>query len=74
VDLVRLARHTRRTIRICLGLSLSYNALVAALAMAGLINALAAAVVMPISSLVVVSVAVRPYRARRGTDGEGRPG
>jgi hypothetical protein len=35
---------------------------------------LAAAVVMPISSLVVVSVAVRPYRARRGTDGEGRPG
>lgn len=62
VDLIELARHTRRTIRMCLGLSLSYNALVATLAASGLMSALVAAVVMPLSSLVVVSVAVRPRR------------
>ncbi len=64
VDLVRLSRHTKRTIRLCLAVSLSYNAAAATLAMFGFIDALAAAVLMPISSLVVVSLAMRPVRSR----------
>lgn len=64
VDLVRLSRHTRRTIRLCLAVSLTYNAIAATLAMFGYIDALAAAVLMPISSLVVVFLAMRPVRSR----------
>ncbi|MCC5822434.1 MAG: cadmium-translocating P-type ATPase [Phycisphaerales bacterium] len=66
VELVRLARSTKRTIRICLGASLTYNAIGATLAMCGLMSALLAAVIMPISSLVVVSIAVRPLKKRGG--------
>lgn len=62
-DLVDLARHTRRTIHACLALSLTYNALAATFAMLGLLNALAAAVLMPVSSLTVVALAMRPMRA-----------
>jgi P-type Cu2+ transporter len=64
VGLVRLSRHTTRTIRLCLGVSLTYNALAATLAMMGHVDALTAAVLMPISSLVVVSLAMRPGRSR----------
>lgn len=64
VDLVRLSRHTKRTIRLCLAVSLSYNAVAATMAMFGYIDALTAAVLMPISSLVVVSLAMRPVRSR----------
>lgn len=63
-DLVRTARDTVRVIRRCLKIALAYNAAAAALAMAGLISPLAAAVIMPISSITVVSLAVSA--ARRG--------
>jgi len=65
VGLVRLASHTKRTIKLCLAVSLSYNALAATLAMLGRIDALTAAVLMPISSLVVVALAMRPPRSSR---------
>jgi Cu2+-exporting ATPase len=50
------ARRTLRTIRWNLGFSLVYNVFGAALAMAGLINPIVAAVLMPLSSLTVVGV------------------
>jgi len=66
--LTRLARSTMGTIRACLVFSLSYNAVTGALAMMGFIDALAAAVLMPISSLTVVAICTRAGRgaAERG--------
>lgn len=55
------AARTRRVIRRGLRVSLTYNTLAAALAMAGLINPILAAILMPVSSLTVVSLA---YRSR----------
>jgi Cu2+-exporting ATPase len=46
-----------RRIRLCIGASLFYNSTAAALAMAGLVHPLLAAVLMPLSSLTVVSIA-----------------
>jgi P-type Cu2+ transporter len=66
VGLTHLARHTGRTIRLCLAVSIAYNVTGAALAMSGVINALFAAIIMPISSIVVVSIAMRPIRKRSG--------
>lgn len=68
--LVRLARSTMSTIRACLVFSLSYNAVTGALAMMGFIDALAAAILMPISSLTVVAICTRAGRvASRGGGG-----
>lgn len=47
-----------RTIKLTLGLSLVYNALGAAAAMAGLVTPLVAAIAMPASSLLVVALAI----------------
>ena len=55
------ARRTLRVIRINLGFSLLYNLFGAALAMAGKMDPLVAAVLMPLSSLTVVTLA---WRAR----------
>jgi len=55
VDLVEGARRTRRTIRNAIVFSLVYNLFGAALAVSGSLNPLVAAVIMPVSSLVVVS-------------------
>lgn len=63
------ARRTRRVIRRGLNVSLAYNSIAAALAMAGLINPIWAAILMPVSSLTVVSLA---YRSRT-FDAPGRP-
>ena len=52
---------TRHVVRLGLGVSLFYNATAAGLAMAGWINPIWAAILMPVSSLTVVSLA---YRAR----------
>ncbi|MEM1094934.1 MAG: heavy metal translocating P-type ATPase metal-binding domain-containing protein [Bacteroidota bacterium] len=52
------ARRTRAVIRRSLTLSLGYNVLGAAAAMAGLVTPLVAAVAMPISSLAVVAFAL----------------
>jgi P-type Cu2+ transporter len=61
-DLIHLARHTNKTIHLCLALSLTYNITTAAIAVTGNLNALVAAIIMPISSLTVVTLAIRPYR------------
>jgi len=58
VDLVDAARRTLRAIRRCLVASLLYNAAGVALAMAGLLSPLLAALLMPASSLTVVSLAL----------------
>ncbi len=55
LDLVDASRRTVRTIRRNFGLSLSYNVVAVLLAMTGLIHPLVAAVLMPISSLTVLS-------------------
>ena len=59
VEVVDGARRTLRVIRIGLAFSLAYNLLAAALAMAGQINPLLAAVLMPASSLTVITLAYR---------------
>ncbi len=55
------ARRTMRVIRRNFAISLAYNAVCATLAISGLINPLIAAVIMPVSSLTVVTLS---YRAR----------
>jgi len=59
VELCRGSRRAVRAIHITLGVSLGYNAIAATLAMLGLINALAAAVLMPLSGLTVLALALR---------------
>ncbi|QDU55752.1 heavy metal translocating P-type ATPase [Aeoliella mucimassa] len=58
VDLVRLARRTRRTVRQNLVLALAYNTLAVSLAAAGWITPLVAAILMPISSATVLASAM----------------
>jgi len=62
VDLARSARRTVRIIRRCLGVAIAYNLIAGALAVGGMITPLAAAVVMPLSSITVVSMALRAGR------------
>ena len=54
VDILHGARRLRGVIRRNIGFSLVYNAAASALALAGLVGPLLAAVLMPISSLTVV--------------------
>jgi Cu2+-exporting ATPase len=61
VELLAGARRTRGVVKRGLVISLAYNALFASLAIAGLITPLAAAVLMPASSLTVIGLA---YRSR----------
>ena len=58
-ELLQGARRTVGVIRRNLAVSLSYNALGVVLAMTGILNPLVAAVLMPVSSLTVVSIAWR---------------
>jgi Cu2+-exporting ATPase len=59
VELLRGARRTMGVVRSGLAISLVYNVLGASLAMAGLINPIVAAVLMPLSSLTVIGLACR---------------
>nr|MDQ2645971.1 HAD-IC family P-type ATPase [Myxococcota bacterium] len=59
LEAVRGARKTLSAIRRGLGFSLAYNALGIGLAMGGVLSPLWAAVMMPLSSLTVLSVALR---------------
>jgi len=73
LEAVRGAQKTLSAIRRGLGFSLAYNALGVGLAMAGVLSPLWAAVMMPLSSLTVLSVALRsgafaPPRARRAQE------
>lgn len=65
VSLVSLSAHTMRTIHMSLFFSVCYNAIAAALAMTGTINALIAAIIMPISSLTVVAMSTRKWKEPR---------
>ncbi len=58
LDLIAAARATVRTIRLSLIASLCYNVIAAALAMIGWIGPLTAAILMPISSFTVVTLAL----------------
>jgi P-type Cu2+ transporter len=57
VEVIQAARNTLRTIRRCLTASLCYNALAASLAIIGWIGPLTAALLMPISSFTVLTLA-----------------
>jgi Cu2+-exporting ATPase len=57
-ELLDGAARVMRTIRGTLGLSLAYNVVGAGAALAGLVTPLVAAVAMPISSLLVVAIAI----------------
>lgn len=58
VDLIAAAHRTLGTIRLTLGVSLAYNVVAVALASAGVIGPLIAALLMPLSSFTVVALAV----------------
>lgn len=53
---------TMRTVRIALGVSLFYNVIASALAMAGYVSPLLAAVLMPVASISTVAVAMMSWR------------
>ncbi|MBL8887052.1 MAG: heavy metal translocating P-type ATPase [Phycisphaerales bacterium] len=59
VELIEASRRVLRTIHLTIATSLGYNAVAAALAMAGIISPLLAAIIMPASSLTVVAICVR---------------
>ncbi len=59
VDAIELSRYTRRIIKQNIAFALSYNALMVPLAMMAKVTPLFAAIVMPISSLVVIGNATR---------------
>jgi len=61
-ELFETSRKAMRRIRVCLGVSLGYNAVAASLAMGGVLSPLGAAVLMPLSSLTVLAIAMRPIR------------
>lgn len=61
VELIEGSRRTVGIIKRNLGVSLFYNVIAASLALAGVINPLIAAILMPISSLTVVTLS---YRSR----------
>lgn len=58
-ELVSLSENTMRTIRRNVVIAICYNALGAGLAMAGLVSPLLAALLMPASSITVLTLAVR---------------
>jgi len=62
VELLDGARRTARTIQVNFAISLAYNLAGAALAVAGLVNPLVAAILMPVSGLTVTAVALRMPR------------
>jgi len=66
VHLMEGARRTLRTIQRGVGFSLCYNAVGIGLAAVGLLSPLVAAVLMPLSSLTVVSHALRSRSFRPG--------
>jgi Cu2+-exporting ATPase len=59
VELMRGARRSVDVIKLNLALSLAYNVVTAGLAIGGVITPVIAAVLMPISSLTVVTISTR---------------
>lgn len=75
VELIHASRRTFRAIRRTLAVSLGYNLVGAALAMTGVLNPLIAAILMPVSSFTVLTMAlsVRTFRASQNTASEPEP-
>ncbi len=73
VNLIDLSRSTMSTIRLCLVVSIVYNSIAATLAMTGVINALIAAILMPISSLTVVAICTRAGKNTQSTHSQSEP-
>jgi Cu2+-exporting ATPase len=73
VRLITAAERTLRAIRRCLVASILYNVAAASLAIVGLINPLLAAILMPLSSLTVLtlSLKVRTFDDERASAAEG---
>jgi Cu2+-exporting ATPase len=70
VELIETSRLAMRTIRRNLLVSLGYNVLAGALAAAGIMTPLIAAIIMPVSSATVMSLAVASIgRTRRNAGG-----
>lgn len=59
LDLFRGARQTMRTIHLTIAASVGYNVIAATLSMMGLISPLLAAIIMPASSLTVLTICLR---------------
>lgn len=64
VDLVQTSRRAMRIVRFNLAISLAYNLLAGAMAVAGIMTPLAAAIIMPLSSATVLSIATIAMRQR----------
>lgn len=64
MGLIDASRESMARVRLCLAVSLTYNAVAASLAMLGLIHPLIAAVLMPASSITVVAIAASGVRKR----------
>ncbi len=62
-EFLRFARRARQVIVLCFVVSLVYNAVGLALALTGLLTPLAAAILMPVSSLSVIGLSVGVTRA-----------
>lgn len=73
LELLDISDSTARTMRTNLAVSLGYNLTFAGLAFLGFINPLVAAILMPISSLTVVSLSFRAGRLRRTVSGGRKP-
>ncbi len=75
LSLVEGARRTHRTIRHNISFSLAYNIMGTSLAIGGILNPLIAAILMPVSSLVVVTNSFRfPFTSRWSKAPTGRGG
>lgn len=68
IGLIDASRESMARVRLCLGVSIVYNAVAASLAVAGMIHPLIAAVLMPASSITVVAIAASGVRARTNPD------
>ncbi|MGE3106865.1 MAG: heavy metal translocating P-type ATPase [Phycisphaerales bacterium] len=58
-SLTHAARATMRAIKVCLAVSIGYNAVSATLAMTGHLSPIVAAIMMPVSSLTVLALSLR---------------
>lgn len=62
VDLLKISRQAHKTVRRNLLISLTYNAVGGALALGGFINPMVAAILMPISSVLIIISSLRGAR------------
>lgn len=57
-DAIHLSRHLQRTVRRLIGVAVAYNLLAISVSMAGWMSPLRAAIAMPLSSILVLAIAV----------------